>query len=52
MQQELMELRDAAQEVAEVMGIPEGNEDEPVSLVGKLHKVPEAFERYVSTTTR
>ena len=47
-----MELRDAAQEVDEVMGIPEGNEDEPVSLVGKLHKVPEAFERYVSTTTR
>ena len=55
MQQELVELRqvrDAAQEVAEVMEIPEGNEDEPLSLVGKLRKVPEAFERYVSTTTR
>ena len=54
MQQELMELgqvRDAAQEVAEVMEIPEGNENEPLSLVGKLRKVPKAFERYVSTTT-
>ena len=55
MQQELMELRqvsDAAQEVAEVMEIPKGNEDEPLSLAEKLCKVPEAFERYVSTTTR
>ena len=33
------------------MVIPEGNEDEPPSLPGKLRKVPEAFERYVSTTT-
>ena len=33
------------------MEIPEGNEDEPLSLAGKLHKIPEAFERYVSTTT-
>ena len=45
-------MRDAAQEIAEVMEIPEGNEDEPLSLAGKLRKVPEAFERYVSTTTR
>ena len=55
MQQELVELRqvrDATQEVAEVMEIPEGNEDEPLLLAGKLRKVPEAFERYVSTTTR
>ena len=44
-------MRDAAQEVAEVMEIPEENEDEPLSLAGKLRKVPEAFERYVSTTT-
>src|SRR6185312_12382397 len=42
---------DAAQEIVEVMEIPEGNEDEPLSLAGHLHKVPEAFERYVSTTT-
>ena len=55
MQQELVllrEVRDAAQEVAEVMDIPEGDEDKPLSLVGRLRKVPEAFERYVSTTTR
>ena len=55
MQQELValrEVRDAAQEVAEVMEIPEGNEDKPLTLVGKLRKVPESFERYVSTTTR
>ena len=49
---ELREVRDATQEIAEVMEIPEGNKDEPLSLAGKLHKVPEAFERYVSTTTR
>jgi len=55
MQQELVELRqvrDAAQEVAEIVEIPEGNEDEPFTLAGKLRKVPESFERYVSTTTR
>ena len=28
-----------------------GDEDELLSLAGKLRKVPEAFERYVSTTT-
>ena len=49
---EMREVRDAAQEIAEVMEILEGNENEPLSLVGKLRKVPEAFERYVSTTTR
>ena len=49
---ELREVRDATQEIAEVMEIPEGNEGEPLSLAGKLRKVPEAFERYVSTTTR
>jgi DNA-directed RNA polymerase specialized sigma24 family protein len=55
MQRELVmlrEVRDAAQEIAEAMDIPEGNEDEPLSLAGKLRKLPEAFERYVSTTTR
>ena len=49
---ELREVRDAAQEIVKVMEIPEGNEDEPLSLAGKLRKVPKAFERYVSTTTR
>ena len=55
MQQELVELRqvrDAAQEVAEVMETPKGNEEEPLSLAGKLRKVPDSFERYVYTTTR
>ena len=55
MQQELVELRqvrDAAQEVAEIVVIPEGNEDEPLTLAGRLRKVPESFVRYVSTTTR
>ena len=54
-QQELVELRDvkdAAQDVAELVEIPEGNEDKPLTLAGRLHKVPESFERYVSTTTR
>ena len=55
MQQELVELRevrDAAQEVAEIVEIPEGNEDEPLTLAGRLRKGPERFERYISTTTR
>ena len=55
MRQELVELRqvrDAAQEVAEIVEIPEGNKDEPLTLAGRLRKVPENFERYVSTTTR
>ena len=52
MQQELEEHRDAAQDVAGLVEIPEGNEDEPLTLAGRLRKVPESFERYVSTTTR
>ena len=51
MQQELEELRDAAQDVAGLVEIPEGNEDEPLTLAGRLRKVPESFERYVPTTT-
>ena len=55
MQRELEELRDVkdvAQGVADLVEIPEGNEDEPLMRAGKLRKVPESFERYVSTTTR
>ena len=55
MQQELEELRDvkdATQDVAGLVEIPEGIEDEPLTLAGMLRKVPESFERYVSTTTR
>ena len=43
MQRELEELRDvkdAAQDVAGLMEIPEGNEDEPLMLAGRLRKVP------------
>ena len=55
MQQELEELRevkDAAQGVANLVEIPEGDGDEPLTLAGRLRKVPESFERYISTTTR
>jgi hypothetical protein len=55
MQQELVELRDvkdAAQDVAGLVEIPEGNEDEPLTLAGRLRKVPESFKRYISTTTQ
>ena len=34
------------------MDIPEGDGDEPLSLAGRLRKVPEAIKRYVSTITR
>lgn len=55
MQQKLEELRDvkdAAQDVAGLVEIAEGNEDEPLTLAGRLRKVPKSFERYVSITTR
>ena len=55
MQQELEEQRDvkdATQGVVDLVEIPEGSEGEPLTLAGKLHRVPESFERYVSTTTR
>ena len=55
MQQDLEELRDvkdAAQDVAGLVEITEGNEDEPLMLAGRLRKVLESFERYVSLTTR
>ena len=52
MQQELEELKDVAQDVAGLMEILEENEDEPLTLAGKLRKVPESFERFVSVTTR
>ena len=55
MQQELEELRDvkdAAQGVAHLVEISGGDGDEPLTLVGRLRRVPESFERCVSTTTR
>ena len=45
-------MRDAAQDVVGLMEIPEGTEDEPLTLARRLRMVPESFERYVSTTTR
>ena len=48
----LREVRDATLEVAEAMDIPERDGDEPLTLAGRLHKVPGAFERFVSTITR
>ena len=55
MYQELVELRDvrdAALEVTEAMEIPQKDGDEPLKLVGRLRRVPGAFERFVSTITR
>ena len=52
MQQELEELRDATQDVAGLVEILEGNEDESLTLAGRLRKVPKSFERFVSATTR
>ena len=37
----LRPMRDAAQVVAEIVEIPEDNEDEPLTLVGRLQKLPE-----------
>ena len=48
----LREVKDAALEVAEAMDIPERDGDEPLTLAGRLRKVPGAFERFVSTITR
>ena len=50
--EELRDLKDAAQVVADIVEIPEGNKDEPLTLAGRLRKVPGAFERFVSTITR
>ena len=52
MQQELRDLKDTTQGVANLAEILEGNDDESLTLAGRLRKVPESFERYVSTTTR
>ena len=44
-------MKDAAQDVAGLVEILEVNEDEPLTLAGRLRKVPGAFERFVSTIT-
>ena len=40
---ELKEVRDAALEVTEAMEIPERDGDEPLTLAGRLRKVPGAL---------
>ena len=55
MQQELVELkevRDAALEVTEAIEIPQKEGDEPLTLAGRLRRVPGTFERFVSHITR
>ena len=49
---ELRDVRDVALEVTEAMEILQRDGDEPLTLVGRLHRVPGAFERFVSTITR
>ena len=48
---ELKEVRDAALEITDAIDIPERAGDEPLTLVGRLQKVPGAFEWFVSTIT-
>ena len=47
----LREVKDAALEVAEAMDIPERHGIEPLTLAGRLRRVPGAFERFVSHIT-
>ncbi|KAG2558717.1 hypothetical protein PVAP13_8NG345916 [Panicum virgatum] len=49
---EQKEVRDAALEVTEAMEIPQEDGDEPLTLAGRLRRVPGAFERFVSHITR
>ena len=48
---ELKEVRDATLEVAEAMDIPVRDGDEPLTLAGRLRRVPGTFERFVSHIT-
>ena len=55
MQRELVELkefRDATLEVAKAMDILVRDGDEPLTLAGRLCRVPGAFEKFVSHITR
>ena len=51
-QEELRELKVTVQAVVDVVEIPKGNGDELLTLAGRLRKVPECFQHYVSTITR
>jgi len=52
MQRELVDLKGATREMVEAVDIPERDGDEPLTLAGRLRRVPGAFERFVSTITR
>ena len=49
--QEYDEQKVAAQAVVDIVENLEDNLDEPLTLAGKLQKVPQCFLRYVSETT-
>ena len=49
---ELKEVRDATLEVTEAMEIPQKDGHEPLTLAGRLRRMPGAFERFVSHITR
>ena len=52
LQQELKELKVAAQAVVDMVDIPEYDAEAPLSLVEKLWRVPQGVLQYVSATTR
>ena len=49
---ELRDVKDAALEVTEAMEIPQKDGHEPLTLAGRLRRMPGAFERFVSHITR
>ena len=52
LQQELDELRVAAQAMVDMVEIPEDNAEAPLSLAEKLRRVPQCVLQYVSATTQ
>ena len=51
LQQELEDLKVAAQAVVDIVEIPDDDAEALLSLAGKLRKVLQCFLQYVSTTT-
>ena len=52
LQQELEELKVAAQAVEDMVDIPEDDAEAPLSLAEKLRRVPQGVMWYISATTR
>ena len=52
LQQELDELKFAAQAVVDMVDIAEEDAEAPLALVEKVRRVPQGVMRYISTTTR